>query len=72
MTGSGIAMHAAQEQVHAEIGDEHAKEGDEQEGVEGAGLVEQRQDLAVQGEGIHQQRDQRPGLFGIPGPVIAP
>ena len=65
-------MHSAQEEVHTEVSDEDAKEGDDGVPVEEARVPEGLQRSPVEGEGIDQQGNQGPCFLRVPGPVAAP
>ena len=65
-------MHAAEEEVDAEIGEEDAQEGDEHVEVEKEGGTEDFKALAVKWEGINEHGYQCPYFFGIPAPITSP
>ena len=69
---SGVGMHAAEEVVDAEIGEENGEEGYEHEEVIGAWLPEGGDALCMERHGIYHEGDERPCLFGVPAPIGAP
>ena len=72
MLKSGIAMHAAQQVVDTEIGDEDGKEsGDHIEVIE-TRIAEGSEGGFVERHGIDHQGDEGPRLLGVPRPVAAP
>ena len=69
---SRVAVHAAEDEVDTEVGDQHAQEGDDAVAVEEHGLAEHGQRLAVQRQGVDDERDECPHFLGIPAPVGTP
>lgn len=65
-------MHTSEHKVHAKICKEHAHKRYYGINVECPGLLKETQAASVKRSRIYQKRHERPGLFGIPGPVAAP
>ena len=65
-------MHAAEEIVYAEIGHQDGEESQYHVEMEVAGITQPWDALLMDGHGIDHERDECPGLFGVPAPVCAP
>jgi len=65
-------MQTAQEEIHPEIGEQHAQEGQEHEPMERPRATQRGEQTGMQGEGVDQHRDERPHLLGIPAPITSP
>jgi RNA polymerase sigma-70 factor (ECF subfamily) len=70
-TGSGIGVKSDDPDVHDEVVDDDAGEG-EQRDHRGTTATPARGEASVQVAGVHQPDDERPGLLRIPAPVAAP
>ena len=69
---SGITVHAAEDEVDAEVGGQYAEKGDDAVGMEEKRLAEHGQGLAMQGKSVDEESDERPCLLGVPAPVSTP
>lgn len=65
-------MHAAEEVVDTEIGDDDGEEGEDHVEMIDARIAELRQGLGMEGNGIDHEGDERPRLFWVPRPIGAP
>ena len=68
----GVTVHAAQEEIDAEVGHEDGEESQDHEEMEVARTSEPRETLGVEGKTIDQEGDECPYLFGIPTPLSTP
>ena len=65
-------MYSAQKQIHAEIGDGHAQNGEDAINVEEQRLLEGFPNLFVKRGGVNEQGDECPNLLWVPRPIVAP
>ena len=68
---TGVGMQAREKHVHAEVSEQHApKTGQGHDRDAPAGPAPDH--AGVKHSRVHEPGDERPGLFGVPGPVCAP
>ena len=65
-------MHPSQQEINSEIGEEYADKGEDAVCVEETRPVKPFEAPRVQGKCVNEQGNQRPGLLGVPRPIIAP
>ena len=65
-------MHSAEQEIHAEIGEQHGDECKEQEYMEYYRLSQERDVAAMDGNSVDEQGYECPCLLRVPIPVTAP
>ena len=60
-----VGVDAAEDEVDAEVGDDDAEEGQGAVEVEGAWAAAHTE-CGVEGDGVDDERDERPYFFGVP------
>ena len=68
----GITVKPSKQEIHPEICNEDAQEGEDAEDMEMLRISEPFQRSLVDTEGIDEHCNQRPDLFRIPSPVSSP
>ena len=69
---SRVAVHSAEDEVHAKVGDQYAQECDDAVGVEEHRAAHCLYRAAVQRGAVYEHRYQCPYLLGVPAPVAPP
>lgn len=67
-----VGVHAAEQEVDTEVGEEYRKESGYHIDVEECRSSEECDAARVQGEGIDEHGYQRPYFFRVPSPVSSP
>ena len=68
----GVAVEAAEDEIHAEVGHYHAQKRDERVERVVTVVVKPWHRAAVERERVNQHRYQRPHFLGVPPPVASP
>ena len=65
-------MQSSEQEIHSEICNQDAQEGEDAEDMEMLRISEPFQRSLMDAEGIDEHCDQRPDLFRIPSPKSSP
>ena len=65
-------MHAAEEKIYAEIGDQDAQEGQDTVEMEKLGAAEALDGGRMERRHVDEHGDEGPDLLGVPTPIAAP
>ena len=65
-------MHSAEQEIHAEIGEQHGDECEEQEYMEYYRLSQERDVAAMDCNSVDEQGYESPCLLRVPRPVCSP
>lgn len=65
-------MHAAEEKIYAEIGNQDAQEGQDTVEMEKLGAAEALDGGRMERRHVDEHGDEGPDLLGVPAPVAAP
>ena len=65
-------MHAAEEEIYAEIGNQYAQEGQDTVEMEKLGAAEALDGGRMERRHVDEHGDEGPDLLGVPTPITAP
>ena len=65
-------MHAAEEEIYAEIGNQDAQEGQDTVEMEKLGAAEALDGGRMERRHVDEHGDEGPDLLGVPTPITAP
>ena len=65
-------MHAAEEEIYAEIGNQDAQEGKDTVEMEKLGAAEALDGGRMERRHVDEHGDEGPDLLGVPTPITAP